>query len=378
MSNSFDTTTLILLLEKHFSMNLARIKFLSMIIWALVHSRTVNMVRISHFINSSATQDSIYKRLQRFIRGVIFSDEELAPFILAIMGIPDTMKLTLIFDRTNWKFGKKHINVLYLAVVFKGIAIPLFFSLLEDKKRGNSDHFDRLDLIERFIKVFGKERIESLLGDREFVGKQWIEGIQTEKIPYVMRAKEDGQYISNSQGEMVKAHTLFRNLQPGESLSLGRRRICKTDTYESFVSGIKTSKCEIIVLLHTQDIHKPWVEYRKRWEIEVLFKVLKSGGFNLEDTHVTDPDRLEVLFGIVAIACCVAYRIGNMLLEQSPVKLKKHGYKPKSIVRYGLDAIISCFVKCDIMATKILVDFFYSLGINIFPKHFNHLSESVL
>jgi hypothetical protein len=32
----------------------------------------------------------------------------------------------LCMDRTNWKFGKKYINILYLAVSFNGIAVPLF------------------------------------------------------------------------------------------------------------------------------------------------------------------------------------------------------------------------------------------------------------
>ncbi|HAT8797519.1 TPA: IS4 family transposase, partial [Legionella pneumophila] len=31
-------------------------------------------------------------------------------------------------DRTNWRWGKKDINILMLSVVYKGIAIPLFWT----------------------------------------------------------------------------------------------------------------------------------------------------------------------------------------------------------------------------------------------------------
>ena len=32
--------------------------------------------------------------------------------------------------------------------------------------------------------------------------------------------------------------------------------------------------------------------YKKRWSIERTFKSLKTSGFNIEDTHITDPNKL--------------------------------------------------------------------------------------
>ena len=42
-------------------------------------------------------------------------------------------------------------------------------------KRGNSNWKERTRLIDRFIRLFGAECIDSLVADREFVGKQWGE-----------------------------------------------------------------------------------------------------------------------------------------------------------------------------------------------------------
>ena len=64
--------------------------------------------------------------------------------------------------------GKKNINILMLAIVHKGIAIPIFWILLN--KRGNSDTTERIALIKRFIRIFGQDKIESLVADREFIG----------------------------------------------------------------------------------------------------------------------------------------------------------------------------------------------------------------
>ncbi len=37
---------------------------------------------------------------------------------------------------------------------------------------------------------------------------------------------------------------------------------------------------------------------------------MKTSGFNLEDTHLTDIDRIEKLIAIVTIAFCWAYLVG--------------------------------------------------------------------
>jgi hypothetical protein len=77
--------------------------------------------------------------------------------------------------------------------------------------------------------------------------------------------------------------------------------------------------------------------YAQRWGIETLFGIFKSRGFNLEDTHLIDSERLSRLFALLAIALCWAYRTGQWLSEHKPLTIKKHGRKAKSIFRDGFD-----------------------------------------
>ncbi len=61
-------------------------------------------------------------------------------------------KWVLTMDKTNWKFGRVHVNILMLAMAHKGIAIPLMWSLLfKDKKQGNPSYKDRNTI---FIIIF--------------------------------------------------------------------------------------------------------------------------------------------------------------------------------------------------------------------------------
>ena len=103
----------------------------------------------------------------------------------------------------------------------------LFFSFLEDKKQGNSDHIDRIDIVESFIQVFGKEKIEAILGDK------WLKWLESENIRFVMRIKELGQYITNSRGVFVKAKQLLHSLPKGHYVKLGQRRLNKTSKNSS-------------------------------------------------------------------------------------------------------------------------------------------------
>jgi hypothetical protein len=74
--------------------------------------------------NRKAT--SWYRRLQRFISEISISWRVLPRILALIMNLENYAPWVLCMDRTNWKFGKKHINILYLAISFHGLAIPLF------------------------------------------------------------------------------------------------------------------------------------------------------------------------------------------------------------------------------------------------------------
>ena len=107
------------------------------------------------------------------------------------------------------------------------------------------------------------------------------------------------------------------------------------------MSGIRLLNGQLIILASDEAIKEPCGIYKLRWGIETLFKSLKSGGFNLEDTHITDADRVEVLLGVVAMSYTLAFITGQKVVEKKGVALKNHGYKIKSFVREGIDFTIS-------------------------------------
>lgn len=98
-------------------------------------------------------------------------------------------------DRTNWKFGKVNINILTVGIVYRGIAFPTAWKLLN--KRGNSDWKERIEVVEKAIKMIGKTQIIGLLADREFVGEDWFAWLIEQNIPFWIRIKQNFQFEKN-------------------------------------------------------------------------------------------------------------------------------------------------------------------------------------
>ena len=72
--------------------------------------------------------------------------------------------------------------------VNKKISLPLMFVELD--KAGNSNITGRLDLLSKFNEVFG-HRVNLLMADREFIGMEWFNALNKNKIPYFIRVKEN-------------------------------------------------------------------------------------------------------------------------------------------------------------------------------------------
>jgi hypothetical protein len=126
-----------------------------------------------------------------------FNFEKVAKYLLSLFTDPNE-KVFLTMDRTNWQYGTKDINILMVGVVYKEIAIPIVWEILD--RRGNSNTAERIKIINRIISYFGQERIAGILADREFIGKEWFKYLENLKNPFVIRIKAN-TLVPNAHGE---------------------------------------------------------------------------------------------------------------------------------------------------------------------------------
>jgi hypothetical protein len=76
-----------------------------------------------------------------------------------------------------------------------------------------------------------------------------------------------------------------------------------------------------------------------------MFKAFKTNGFNLEDTHLRDSERIDKLLVVVSIAFTWAYKAGIYVHEHvKPIAIKAHHRKAQSYFKYGLRFIINALL----------------------------------
>lgn len=188
--------------------NLARVKFFVLFISALCKVQTVGFEKLATAFDSKADTSSSLRRIQRFMAAYLLDTDLIARLIFRLL--PHKPPYRLAMDRTNWKFGQQNINVLVIAVVYHGVAFPLLFKLLP--KFGNSNTHERIELIERFIHLFGSASLDCLTADREFVGEKWIKYLNNNRIRYYIRIRENFWVMQPHNGKQVKASWLFTDL----------------------------------------------------------------------------------------------------------------------------------------------------------------------
>lgn len=310
----------------------ARIKFLARFLLALYAVQTVNLTLLATAFSGQAQEASNYKRLQRFLRSFELPYAQVARFVVKLLGLSGPY--TLALDRTNWKVGSVEVNLLMLALVHHGIAFPLVWLVLPCA--GNSDTGQRIALLEIFCDLFGAYQVALLLGDREFVGKQWLRFLRQHRIQFRLRLKRDTK-VKNGRGQFVPAWRLFRSTGVDRMLVLPEpRRMWGLDLY---LSGCYLGAGEYLILVAPDYTPTPHQDYSRRWGIESLFGALKSRGFNLEDTRLQDPERLSKLVALLALAFTWAFVVGQWQAAVKELKLKKHGYPAKSVFRLGLNIL---------------------------------------
>jgi len=285
-----------------FPLHPARVETLSAIIYGVMNTGNVHHISLSRHLSTSKPKNAL-RRIERFFQHQSLNFSDAACAMVAFLNF--TGQFDLCLDRTNWKFGEKNINYLVLSWrLTKQVSLPLF--AVELDKAGNSNTQERIELLEQFGKLFGFERIGSLLADREFIGDVWYRKLIEWGAPFFIRVKENGLVPYGDDPIHVKA--LFKHLKPGEY------RIVEKKMYGSTVyfAGTRAQAGDLVIVISNQEWKPKKIleQYRKRWSIEEMFKKLKTSGFHWENTHMKISARLLTLLIIMSLASLLLYCMG--------------------------------------------------------------------
>ena len=112
--------------------------------------------------------------------------------------------------------------------------------------------------------------------------------------------------------------------------------------FVSLVKYQKAGKTQYLIVASGKPNKYAIEEYKTRWQIETMFGCLKSRGFNFEETHLTQPEKIAKLLMLLGLGICLAMLMGEFqvaVLKRVEMKIKKNQRYAKSLFRIGLDAL---------------------------------------
>ncbi len=318
-------------IKPYLALSKPRLELISILVISIIQLRTVNLTRLAANFPGFAQTESCYRRIQNFFQKVSLDTVTLAKLIACLFGPEGPWKLSM--DRTTWMLGRSKFNILYLAINYKGMAIPLLWVMLD--KKGNSNTQERIDLLNLFLDIFPDQKVERLMADREFKGKKWLGYLVEYNWPFCLRIPVNTQIPNKHQNRLLPVRRIF-TIKVGEHMVIRKPR--KVWGHTVYLAAARSEK-GLMALICQADPERAVQDYLERWQIETMFQSLKGRGFNMEETHLTKLERASKLLGILAIAFVWCYKTGEWVNEEKPIRTKKHGRKAKSLFRAGLDRL---------------------------------------
>ena len=101
---------------------------------------------------------------------------------------------------------------------------------------------------------------------------------------------------------------------------------------------------ELLALACSGRARHALARYRQRWTIETMFGNLKTKGFALEATHLTDPNKLCTLLALLAFAVTLTVKTGVARARLHAIPIKTHGRPAWSMFALGLNTLRKIFV----------------------------------
>ena len=289
--------------------------------------------------NERTSPASNYRRLTRTV-----TKHSMSPVWLSLMQcVFSLLRLRtkyLILDGTNWYKGKFFHNYMVLSIVYKKVAIPIYWEPL--KRKGTSSEEQRKTLLENALKHFDLTG-KVLLADREYIGREWFKFLKSKGLDFAIRVTSNyyKNEINAAVGKSYDAlcNKVIRSKCPNKALAKAFVLCGVPLIFVVSKNATTVSKKDLLLLITTLEEHPATVskQYAIRWKIEHCFKQLKTNGFNLEDMNVQGFYKHRFIIAIVVFAYTLSVYFG--LKEYKKVTIKKYrngtAYKSESIFRFG-------------------------------------------
>ncbi|MDF5715728.1 MAG: IS4 family transposase [Rhizonema sp. NSF051] len=324
-------------------LSLAEYLLLKILITLLQSIKKVGLETLATALPIPIIFESRRKKIQRFLSLPNLTIEKIwFPIVTTWLSINFTeLKIIhVVIDRTNWRSlpGRGFcpasfaacVNLFMVSVVWDKRSFPVYFELLP--KLGSSNIDEQKAILSKVLPIFNNYKI-CVLGDREFCSVKLANWLEEWKIYFCLRLKKN-HFVEIKTDVWLELKDL--GLAPGISLFLQGVKVTKNKGFFSFNVACKWKRKILgvtpeegwFILTNMETLELAIAAYKRRFDIEEMFRDFKSGGYNLEDTKVSS-ERLISLILLIAIAYTSATIQGQQIkrkgIQKYVGRVKEYG-----------------------------------------------------
>jgi hypothetical protein len=265
----------------------------------IVLSKSSQLPKLAAKVPRAVQDDSQIKQFKRWVKNEqVTAEMYFLPFVLPLLAALASQS-PLVFIMDGSAVGRGCVTLM-VSVLYQRRALPIAWLVVQGKK-GHFPEDAHVTLIQQVHAWLPPEATAIFLGDGEFDGTGLQAALDGFGWQYACRTAKNIQI--QSHGQELSLEDL--GVQAGQRLF--RKGVLFTEAAYGPVMVIalwETGYAEPIYLVsNMSSVAQACLWYRKRMIIETFFSDQKSRGFQLDKSHLSDPDRLARLM----LAACLAY-----------------------------------------------------------------------
>ncbi len=314
-------------------LRVTQVRNLALWVWGLLRARHCTVGRVADALPIEGTKA---RRIRRLKRGLMNSRLVVDPFYGPLGRLTwkrwHRPELTRVLDQTEWGV----CNVVMVGIAVLGRVLPLAWTLLSP--HGASDFQEQQALLERVRPWLPVAPQKAVLGDGECKSVEWMRSAQHWGWDFGVGQSADtrfqgpaGTWQRLGALQVLKDRPLYR-----QGMRLTRDQAC--GPVNLIASWDRTKQEQRSVATSRPATAVPFAWGRQRSGIAGTFRDDQSGGFNREETHLPDADRLHRLLVVMAIGFLWWFHVGRWLFKTGPRRLVDAAKRRTlSSFRVGLD-----------------------------------------
>ena len=273
---------------------------LAALISGMVGSKSSQLPSIATKIADRAKPESRVKRLSRWLDHEHIKEEiYFLPYAEMLLTSLALETLVVVMDGSGVGRG---CSALMMHVIYKGRALPLTWVGRQCPK-GHCPEALHIELVELVRALIPEGSKVVFLGDGEFDGIDLQKTLNDAGWWYACRTAKST--VATWEGLKFNLDLLGSSIKPGRLIELKEVQFTR-DAYGPVMVLCCWAKgeSEPLYLVSNMSVAEEAIKYyQKRFRIETFFSDQKSRGFNIQKSHIEDPQRLSRLL----IASCLAY-----------------------------------------------------------------------